>query len=213
MYITRARILRAKKVLDALTSETKLRILKIIMERPSSASDIAKELGYTLPAVTSHLKDLEEAGLIRLVERRKGRGRPAKLYSLSTKRVTIDIDLESFLELSSTDNLEELAKRYVEWKLENGLNGISSREISKMLNVPRSVAIAIVDLLNQRQELITEPLKDKCLSLIGEDWISISELSENLKVDRKWLNMALKEMEEEGLVEVRRGKVRKVTAP
>ncbi len=213
MYITRARILRAKKVLDALTSETKLRILKIIMEKPSSASDIAKELGYTLPAVTSHLRDLEEAGLIRLVERRKGKGRPAKLYSLSTKRVTIDIDLESFLELSSADNLEELASRYVEWKLDNGLNGISSREISKVLNVPRSVAIAIVDLLNQRPELIIEPLKKRCLSQIDEGWTPISELSENLKVDRKWLNMALKEMEEEGLVEIRRGKVRKVIAP
>ncbi len=213
MYITRARILRAKKILDALTSETKLRILKIIMEKPSSASDIAKELGYTLPAVTSHLKDLEEAGLIRLVERRKGKGRPAKLYSLSTKRLTIDIDLESFLELSSANNLEELAQRYVEWKLENGLNGISSREISRVLNVPKSVAIAVVDLLNQRPELIIEPLKQRCSELIGEEWIPISELSERLGVDRKWINMALRELEEDGLVEIKRGRVRKVTVP
>ncbi len=209
MYITRARILRAKKVLDALTSETKLQILRIIMRKPSSASDIAKELGYTLPAVTSHLKDLEEAGLIRLVERRRGRGRPAKLYSLSTKRVTVDIDLESFLELSSVGDLESLARKYVELKLEMGLDQISSKDISSVLEVPKSVALAVLDLLNEKQEIIIDPLKERCLDAIGHNWTSIAELSRKMKVDRKWLNRALRELEEEGFVEIEKGRVRR----
>ncbi len=209
MYITRARILRAKKVLDALTSETKLQILRIIMRKPSSASDIAKELGYTLPAVTSHLKDLEEAGLIRLVERRRGRGRPAKLYSLSTKRVTVDIDLESFLELSSVRDLESLARKYVELKLERGLDQISSKDISSVLEVPKSVALAVLDLLNEKQEIIIDPLKERCLDAIGHNWTSIAELSRKMKVDRKWLNRALRELEEEGFVEIEKGRVRR----
>ena len=88
MYV-RSRVYRAKKVLDALTSDSKLRILRRLLDSPASATDLAGEFGLTLPAITSHLHDLEEAGLIRIIEKRKGRGRPAKLYALTRRRITL----------------------------------------------------------------------------------------------------------------------------
>lgn len=209
MYV-RSRIYRAKKILDALSSDSKLRILKRILERPASATDLANEFGLTLPAITSHLRDLEEAGLIRIIEKRKGRGRPAKLYALTKKKISLEIDLEALLELPDEEDLEELVRDYVRRKLEEGgLRKVTVGDVMRTLGISRTAAAAVAGALNLDPKPLVEAVADKVLENLGEEKSTI-ELSKELDVDRWWISKAVELLSEEGLVEVKAGRVRKI---
>jgi DNA-binding transcriptional ArsR family regulator len=57
------------RTMKALSSEPRLRILKLLGERSLCVNAIAARLGMTQPAVSQHLRVLREGGLVK-VERR-----------------------------------------------------------------------------------------------------------------------------------------------
>ena len=208
MYVKR-RIQRAKKIMDALTSEAKLRILRLIAERPLSATEIGEILGLSLPAITSHLKDLEEAGLIRMVEIRRGRGRPAKLYTLAKDRLTLDIDLKAFLEVPDEEELERLVDEYTKKKAEGGLKKLTIADIADTLGVGRTIASVIYERLSTDPTPLLEAIASKIEEeLDGES--TTMDLSKRLRTDRYWISKAVKLLESRGLVEVKGGRVRRL---
>ncbi len=209
MYV-RSRIYRAKKILDALTSDSKLRILKRLLESPASATDLSEEFGLTLPAITSHLHDLEEAGLIRMMEKRRGRGRPAKLYAITRKKLTLEIDLQAFLELPDENELERLMEEYIRRKVNGGLKKVTIRDIMETLDVSRVVASIIYERIASDPYPLIEAIANKVMErLKGEK--STVELSKELNIERWWISKAVELLSERGLADVKAGKVKSVS--
>ncbi len=209
MYV-RSRIYRAKKILDALTSDSKLRILKRLLESPASATDLSEEFGLTLPAITSHLHDLEEAGLIRMMEKRRGRGRPAKLYAITRKKLTLEIDLQAFLELPDENELERLMEEYIRRKVNGGLKRVTIRDIMETLDVSRVVASIIYERIASDPYPLIEAIANKVMErLKGEK--STVELSKELNIERLWISKAVELLSERGLADVKAGKVKSVS--
>ncbi|GEM_PF-1211886 len=200
------KIYRAKKLIDALNSESKLKILRRLLESPASATDLANEFGLTLPAITLHLKDLEEAGLIKIVEVRRGKGRPAKLYTLTSKRISINIHLNELLGLPEEEDLDSLAQEYVRRKIERGFSGISISDIMETLLVDRATAAAISERLQSDPLPILDALGKRILESF-EDRTTVTELTKKLGSDRYWILRALRNLEEMGLVRVKEGTV------
>lgn len=52
------------KVTKALADGNRLRILRLLMERPRCVCELQQALGITQPSVSKHLRILEEAGLV-----------------------------------------------------------------------------------------------------------------------------------------------------
>ncbi len=206
MYV-RSRIYRAKKILDALTSDSKLRILKRLLESPASATDLSEEFGLTLPAITSHLHDLEEAGLIKMMEKRRGRGRPAKLYAITRKKLTLEIDLQAFLELPDESELERLTEEYIRRKVNGGLKKVTIRDIMETLDVSRVVASIIYERIASDPYPLIEAIANKVMErLKGEK--STVELSKELNIERWWISKAVELLSERGLASVKAGRVK-----
>jgi len=207
LYITRSKILKLKKVLDALTSDAKLKILRRLLRSPASATDLAEEFGLTLPAIASHIKDLEDAGLIRAVERRRGRGRPAKMYTIIRKRITLDIDLEILLGLPDEEELERLMEEYVRRKVEEGVKKVSADDIRRTLDVNQVTARVIFDRLSSNPQPIIEGIAERIIGLLKEEKTT-AELSKELNTDRWWISKAVKLLSDRGIVKVKSGRVR-----
>ena len=72
---------RLLPVLDALADETRLSILELLRLREMYAQELAQSLGVSQSAISRHVRQLEEAGLIRV--RRDG---TMKYYSLDAGR-------------------------------------------------------------------------------------------------------------------------------
>jgi len=206
LYITRSKILKLKKVLDALTSDAKLKILRRLLRSPASATDLAEEFGLTLPAIASHIKDLEDAGLIRAVERRRGRGRPAKMYTIIRKRITLDIDLEILLGLPDEEELERLMEEYVRRKVEEGVKKVNADDIRRTLDVNQVTARVIFDRLSSNPQPIIEGIAERIIGLLKEEKTT-AELSKELNTDRWWISKAVKLLSDRGIVKVKSGRV------
>lgn len=207
MYITRSKILKLKKILDALTSDAKLKILRRLLRSPASATDLAEEFGLTLPAIASHIKDLEDAGLIRAVERRRGRGRPAKMYTIIRKRITLDIDLEILLGLPDEEELERLMEEYVRRKVEEGVKKVNADDVRRTLDVNQVTARVIFDRLSSNPQPIIEGIAERIIGLLKEEKTT-AELSKELNTDRWWISKAVKLLSDRGIVKVKSGRVR-----
>lgn len=52
------------KTIKALADGNRLRIIRLLMERPRCVCELQKALGITQPSVSKHLRILEEAGLV-----------------------------------------------------------------------------------------------------------------------------------------------------
>lgn len=57
------------KVFKALSSESRLRVVRLLKEHPQCVNAIAERLGMTQSAVSQHLRVLREAGLVRSLKR------------------------------------------------------------------------------------------------------------------------------------------------
>ncbi len=52
------------KVMKALADGNRLRILRLLLDRPRCVCELQRALGITQPSVSKHLRILEEAGLV-----------------------------------------------------------------------------------------------------------------------------------------------------
>ena len=83
--------------MDELTA-TQFELLTNVAKKRSSASEIAKETGISLPYILSQLTLLEAKGLIQKDEEKKENkpGKPKKFYSLATPRIDVSLLMEGF---------------------------------------------------------------------------------------------------------------------
>lgn len=94
-------ILREKKAYDALSSESRLKILKLLNKSPLSVEEIAESMNLQPITIRHHLKSLQDAGFIESYEERKGNvGRPRVLYQIAREPTTVGYPKRRYLNLS-----------------------------------------------------------------------------------------------------------------
>ncbi len=214
MRIPSNRPLAARRVMQALSSDAKLRLLRVLARGPASPASMARELDMALSVVTEHLRDLEAAGLVRTAGyARVGRGRPAKLYALSSPRVVIEVDLPLYAEVGSEDRVASLALEYVRRKMEGpGLPASpSALDIAETLGIDVKLASIVLGYVRPTSEDLMGILEGSVMDVLRErGGADVGELSDSLNVDRYWIVAALKRLSEKGLIEIRRGIARPI---
>ncbi len=211
MRIPSNRPVLARRVMQALASDAKLRLIRVLARGPTSPASMARELNMALSVVTEHLRDLEAAGLVRTAGyARVGRGRPAKLYVLSTERVVIEVDLPLYAEAGSEDRIISMALEYVRRKMEGpGLPASpSALDIAETLGIGVKLAAIVLGYVRTSSDEVMDLLEGSLLSVLGDGEADVGELAERLNVDRYWVVAAVRRLSERGLVAVRGGRVR-----
>lgn len=94
-------------------SEKHNKILKLVIDREMSISDIARSLNMNPGSVHYHLKDLERHGLVKQVRQEIKGGIVKKYYRSAAKRILLDspnFNLEDSFNLSGRENIERLIR-------------------------------------------------------------------------------------------------------
>jgi DNA-binding transcriptional ArsR family regulator len=88
------KILTSQKELDAYIHRTRMEMVRILCERPASVSELGTEMNVHPANLSRHMKILEQAGLIELIERRDTGRATAKIYSSVARGFDLAPDLE-----------------------------------------------------------------------------------------------------------------------
>lgn len=112
------------KSIKALSSPTRLKILRKVLEDEATTTKLSEEIGKSKSTVSSHLKELTEAGLL---EKDKKEGRRRVVYRATRKADAIVQGKERKVKFSVTSSvLSAAAGTFLIWKdltrekLENG---------------------------------------------------------------------------------------------
>lgn len=94
-------------------SEKHNKILKLVIDREMSISDIARVLNMNPGSVHYHLKDLERHGLVKQVRQEIMGGIVKKYYRSAAKRILLDspnFNIADSFTISGRDNIERLIR-------------------------------------------------------------------------------------------------------
>lgn len=84
------------EVIDALAAENARDILQAVCAEPMPTADIADAVGTSLQNVQYHLTNLEEAGLVEVVDTwYSTKGREMRVYAGTTQRIVIGCGSDS----------------------------------------------------------------------------------------------------------------------
>ena len=75
------KIVLDRKSFKALAADSKVKILKLLKQRRHTQSELAVSLNFSIPTVKQHLKEMEDAGLVKMIDE----GRKWKYYALTSK--------------------------------------------------------------------------------------------------------------------------------
>ena len=104
-------------VFKALASELRIEIVKMLMEnRQLSMNEIASGLGITNGALTSHIKLLEKAGIVKIENVRIGHGNQ-KICKVATDQILIDVESANDNQEKQTYNTEIQIGHYSDYKV------------------------------------------------------------------------------------------------
>jgi predicted ArsR family transcriptional regulator len=95
-------ILSEKKAYEALSSASRLEILKLLHKKPSSVEEIAEVVNLRPITVRHHLQSLEDAGFIESYEEKTGTvGRPKVYYRIAKEPTVVSYPKRRYLTLSN----------------------------------------------------------------------------------------------------------------
>lgn len=91
-----------RKVYEALSSESRLEILKLLHKKPLSVEEIAESVNLRPVTVRQHLQSLEEAGFIESYREKSGVvGRPKVYYKIAEEPTVVGYPKRRYLTLSN----------------------------------------------------------------------------------------------------------------
>jgi predicted ArsR family transcriptional regulator len=95
-------ILSERRAYEALSSASRLEILKLLHKKPLSVEEIAKLVKLQPISVRRHLQSLEDAGFVESYEEKRGTvGRPKVYYRIAKKPTVVSYPKRRYLTLSS----------------------------------------------------------------------------------------------------------------
>ncbi|MEE1306291.1 MAG: winged helix-turn-helix transcriptional regulator [Agathobacter sp.] len=104
-------------IFKALASELRIEIVKMLMEnRELSMNEIATRLGITNGALTSHVKLLENAGIVKIENVRIGHGNQ-KICKVAVDQILIDVESANDNQEEQTYNTEIQIGHYSDYKV------------------------------------------------------------------------------------------------
>jgi len=88
--------MRAEDIIEALATETRRKIVKLLAMEPLTLSEIAERLGISQPAALKHIRELESSGIIEAHKVRDQYGRIRRCYRIARPiRVILSLDGDS----------------------------------------------------------------------------------------------------------------------
>ncbi len=88
--------MRAEDIIEALATETRRKIVKLLAMEPLTLSEIAERLGISQPAALKHIRELESSGIIEASKVRDQYGRIRRCYRIARPiRVILSLDGDS----------------------------------------------------------------------------------------------------------------------
>ncbi len=116
--------MRGEDLIEALSGETRRKIVSLLTRKPLTLKEIAEILDITPPAALKHVRELESLGIIESYSVNRGPGRPRKYYRISRSlRLVItltedslqiksmEIEPSTMLSTDIKERLEEIKKR------------------------------------------------------------------------------------------------------
>ncbi|MCD6348296.1 MAG: helix-turn-helix domain-containing protein [Candidatus Korarchaeota archaeon] len=113
--------MKAEHIIEALSGETRRRIVSMLTRKPLTLKEIAEILGITPPAALKHMKELESLGIVESYSVNRGPGRPRKYYRISRSiRLVVTLTEDSLqmkaieIEPTATIPSKDLRERFDE---------------------------------------------------------------------------------------------------
>lgn len=125
------------EVFKALGSELRINIIKLLQENHEmNMNELATSLGITNGALTSHIKKLEESGIIQVMTERGGHGNQ-KIYKVAVDKIVVDVESEETEEDQNIYNTEVKVGHYSDYNVYPTCGLATSKAIVGEVDDPR----------------------------------------------------------------------------
>jgi len=154
--------------LVALSNPLRAEVLRILVERPASPVEMARELGVPTPNVSHHAKRLVELDCAELVEEEKVQGAMKHIYR-ATERALVDtsewdemhpVEAQGFLAVSKQAMIDDLVAseraqtvgRDADFHLSRTLMTLDQRGLEEGLEIYEAARLAMADVERRSAE-------------------------------------------------------------
>lgn len=125
------------EVFKALGSELRINIIKLLQENHEmNMNELATSLGITNGALTSHIKKLEESGIIQVMTERGGHGNQ-KICKVAVDKIVVDVESEETEEDQNIYNAEVKVGHYSDYNVYPTCGLATSKAIVGEVDDPR----------------------------------------------------------------------------
>lgn len=125
------------EVFKALGSELRINIIKLLQENHEmNMNELATSLGITNGALTSHIKKLEESGIIQVMTERGGHGNQ-KICKAAVDKIVVDVESEETEEDQNIYNTEVKVGHYSDYNVYPTCGLATSKAIVGEVDDPR----------------------------------------------------------------------------
>ena len=125
------------EVFKALGSELRINIIKLLQENHEmNMNELATSLGITNGALTSHIKKLEESGIIQVMTERGGHGNQ-KICKVAVDKIMVDVESEETEEDQNIYNTEVKVGHYSDYNVYPTCGLATSKAIVGEVDDPR----------------------------------------------------------------------------
>lgn len=125
------------EVFKALGSELRINIIKLLQENHEmNMNELATSLGITNGALTSHIKKLEESGIIQVMTERGGHGNQ-KICKVAVDKIVVDVESEETEEDQNIYNTEMKVGHYSDYNVYPTCGLATSKAIVGEVDDPR----------------------------------------------------------------------------
>lgn len=125
------------EVFKALGSELRINIIKLLQENHEmNMNELAISLGITNGALTSHIKKLEESGIIQVMTERGGHGNQ-KICKVAVDKIVVDVESEETEEDQNIYNTEVKVGHYSDYNVYPTCGLATSKAIVGEVDDPR----------------------------------------------------------------------------
>ncbi len=125
------------EVFKALGSELRINIIKLLQENHEmNMNELATSLGITNGALTSHIKKLEESGIIQIMTERGGHGNQ-KICKVAVDKIVVDVESEETEEDQNIYNTEVKVGHYSDYNVYPTCGLATSKAIVGEVDDPR----------------------------------------------------------------------------
>lgn len=125
------------EVFKALGSELRINIIKLLQENHEmNMNELATSLGITNGALTSHIKKLEESGIIQVMTERGGHGNQ-KICKVAVDKIVVDVESEETEEDQNIYNTKVKVGHYSDYNVYPTCGLATSKAIVGEVDDPR----------------------------------------------------------------------------